>query len=69
MNPRVKKLIGTVVMVVFVAFYALVVSAIAPRILSGTNKIAEMLFYVVAGLAWAIPLMPIIRWMERRKAD
>lgn len=69
MNPRVKKFFGTIVMVIFVAFYALVVAALAPRILNGASKFTEMMFYVIAGLAWAIPLLPIIRWMERRKAD
>ena len=66
MNPRLKKLIGTVVMVVFVAFYAMLIVAIAPRILTGASKVVELVFYVVAGLAWAFPLMPLIRWMERR---
>lgn len=69
MNPRIKKFFGTIVMVLFVAFYALVVAALAPRFLTGANKFAEMMFYVIAGLAWTIPLLPIIRWMERRKAD
>lgn len=67
MNPRIKKLIGTIVMVLFVALYALVIAAIAPRVLvPGTSKYVEMAFYLVAGLAWAIPLMPLIRWMEKR---
>ncbi len=67
MNPRLKKFIGTVVMVVFVIFYALIVMAIAPRIVGpGTSKIVELLFYLIAGLAWALPLMPLIRWMEKK---
>lgn len=66
MNPRIKKLIGTLVMVVFVALYALIIAALAPRILTGSSKAVELAFYVVAGLAWAIPLLPLIRWMEKR---
>lgn len=66
MDPRLKKLIGAVLMVVFVAFYALLVAALAPRILSGASKLVEMAFYVIAGLAWALPLLPLIRWMEKR---
>lgn len=66
MNPRIKKLIGTIVMVLFVAFYALAIAAFAPRILTGASKWVELTFYVVAGLAWAIPLMPLIRWMEKK---
>lgn len=67
MNPRIKKLIGTFVMVFFVGFYALVIAAVAPRILvPGTSRWIELAFYVVAGLAWAIPLLPLIRWMEKK---
>jgi hypothetical protein len=67
MNPRLKKFIGTLVMVVFVILYALIVMAIAPRIVGpGTSKFLELTFYLVAGLAWALPLMPLIRWMEKK---
>jgi len=69
MSQRLKKFIGIFVMVAFVAFYALVVAAIAPRILSGASKITELVFFGIAGLAWAIPLMPLIKWMERKKAE
>lgn len=69
MNPRLKKFIGTVVMVVFVILYSLIVMAIAPRVVGpGTSKLVELVFYLVAGLAWAIPLMPLIRWMEKKPA-
>jgi Protein of unknown function (DUF2842) len=66
MNPRVKKLIGAILMVAFVIFYALVVMGVAPRILTGASKLVEMAFYVIAGLAWTLPLLPLIRWMERK---
>lgn len=68
MNPRLKKFIGAIGMVIFVALYALIIAALAPRILTGANKATEMVFYVVAGLAWVLPLLPLIRWMERHKA-
>lgn len=66
MNPRLKKLIGTVVMVVFIAFYALLVTALAPPILNDASKVTEAMFYLIAGLAWALPLLPLIWWMERK---
>ena len=68
MNPRLKKLIGTIVMVAFVIVYALVVMALAPRILTGASKLVELAFYAVAGLAWVLPLLPLIRWMEKKPA-
>lgn len=67
LSPRVKKLIGTLVMILFVIFYALIIAAVAPRIVGiGQSKWIEMLFYALAGIAWALPLLPLIRWMERK---
>jgi len=68
MNPRLKKLIGALVMVLFVIVYALLIMALAPRLLAGASKMVEMAFYLVAGLAWVLPLLPLIRWMEKSKA-
>lgn len=66
MQTRVKKLIGAVLMVLFVAFYALLIVGLAPRVLTGATKLAELGFYLVAGLAWVVPLLPLIRWMEKK---
>jgi uncharacterized membrane protein len=66
MNPRVKKFIGTIVMIAFLVFYVMIVSAIAPAVLRNANKAIEMAFYVIAGIAWALPLMPLIKWMEKK---
>lgn len=66
MNPRMKKLIGTIVMVLFVLFYVMLIVGLAPRILNNASKSVELAFYVIAGMAWAIPLMPLIRWMEKK---
>jgi hypothetical protein len=27
---------------------------------------AQALYYLVAGIAWVLPLRPLIRWMNRR---
>jgi hypothetical protein len=50
-----------------VVVYALVVMAVAAPILTGGNKLVEGLFYFIAGLAWAPPLMVLIKWMEDRR--
>jgi Protein of unknown function (DUF2842) len=67
MSRRTRKFIGMITMISFVIFYALVVMGLAPRILIGANKLVEMSFYFIAGLAWILPLLPLIRWMEKRE--
>jgi hypothetical protein len=69
MTRRMRKLVGTVLMLVFVFVYALVVTALAAPILKGASKLVEAIFYVVAGLAWAPPLMLMVKWMEGGRDD
>jgi Protein of unknown function (DUF2842) len=64
MSRRMRKFVGTFLMLAFVVLYALIVTAIAAPILTNASKIIQAVFYLVAGLAWAPPLMLLIRWME-----
>ena len=69
MTRRVRKLLGTFLIIGFVTVYALVVMVIAQMpIVQTAGRFAQMLFFLAAGLAWTLPLLPLIRWMERRGA-
>jgi hypothetical protein len=65
MRRRTRKLVGTVTMLVFVVFYALLVMVLAQPILNGASHLTQGLFYLVAGLAWVLPIMPLIKWMDK----
>lgn len=65
MRRRTRKFIGAVVILVFVCVYALVAMALAQGRLQDADKIWQNLYYVVVGLGWILPLMPLIKWMER----
>lgn len=62
---RVRKLIGTVVLVLFVIVYALVAMAIGAVLVPNHSGFVALVFYVVAGLGWVLPAGLIIKWMER----
>ncbi len=66
MKQSHRKLIGTVVILVFVCVYALVAMALAQGRITETSKLVQTIAYVVLGLAWVLPLLPLIRWMERK---
>ncbi len=67
MSPHFRKLIGGVGMLVFVLVYALVAMALADsRPMHQAPEWARDGLYVVLGLIWILPLMPLIKWMERR---
>ncbi len=66
MPARIRKLIGGLVMIAFVAIYALVAMALAQsRPLQEAPALVQTLGYIVLGLAWTLPLAPLIKWMER----
>ena len=66
MSARIRKLIGGIVMIVFVVVYALIAMALAQsRPLQEAPALVQTIGYVVLGLAWTLPLAPLIKWMER----
>ncbi len=34
-----------------------------------THPVIQILFYGVAGLAWGIPVLPLISWSEKYRSD
>jgi Protein of unknown function (DUF2842) len=66
LNMRQRKLIGTVLLLVFIAVYALLAMAAAMVLqMQNANKAVELLYYIFAGLLWTIPAALLIRWMQR----
>jgi hypothetical protein len=65
MSIRLRKFIGTVLLFVLVIVWALVAMALAQTPLIHDNEIASVVYYVIAGLGWVLPAMPIVSWMSR----
>lgn len=65
MDIRTRKLIGTIVLLIFLALYALVVMAAAIVLQVNDSKWVELAFYIIGGLAWVIPAALLVRWMVR----
>ncbi|CAN7312329.1 uncharacterized membrane protein YuzA (DUF378 family) [Bosea sp. BE125] len=66
MTQSHRKLIGTVAILVFVCIYALVAMALAQGRITEAPKLVQTIAYIALGLAWVLPLLPLIRWMERK---
>lgn len=64
MSIRARKLIGTVALLVLVSVWGLLAMALAQSVLTDINGLVAAIFYVVAGLGWVLPAMPLIRWMS-----
>lgn len=65
MPIRIRKLIGAVLLLVLVVAWALLAMAVAQFAFASSNSLAAWVFYVVAGLGWVLPAMPIVSWMSR----
>jgi len=65
MNVRLKKLIGSVLIVVIAMLYALVATTIAAAKLADASGWVHLLFFLISGLLWVVPAMFIITWMTR----
>jgi hypothetical protein len=67
MPIRLRKFIGAVALFVLVIVWALVAMALAQVPAIRDNTILSVAYYVVAGLGWVLPAMPLVAWMSRQK--
>jgi len=68
MTIRTRKLIGTIALLLLVCVWGLLAMALAQSVLTDINGFVAALFYVVAGLGWVLPAMPLVAWMARPDA-
>ena len=61
---RFRKLIGAVALFALVLTWALVAMAVAQFPAIRDNTVLSILYYVIAGLGWVLPAMPLVSWMS-----
>src|ERR1700730_14939355 len=65
MPIRIRKLLGAFALIALVVLWALTAMAVAQFPVVKANGFLETIYYVLAGLGWVLPAMPLIRWMSR----
>ena len=61
--PSARVAAGVALIMLLIVFWAAFVAILAPTV--GKWPIAvQALFYLFMGIAWIIPLKPLIRWMQ-----
>jgi hypothetical protein len=68
MGIRTRKLVGTVALLALVTLWALLAMAFAQFALRSAHAVVIALYYVIAGLGWVLPAMPLVRWMVKPDA-
>jgi RsiW-degrading membrane proteinase PrsW (M82 family) len=69
MPVRLRKLIGTVLLIILVVVYALAAVTFASLLLGASPWWVHLLYFFFTGLLWVLPAMLIIKWMEKPAAD
>ncbi len=65
MRKRERKFIGAVLMLAFVIAYALIAMALAQaKFVQRAPGALQAVYYAILGMAWILPMMPLIKWME-----
>ena len=65
MPVRLKKLIGTFLLVLLVSVYAIVETIVAVAQLAESGPLVHLAYFLLSGLLWVLPAMLIIKWMEK----
>jgi hypothetical protein len=67
MSPKIKKLIGTIVTLIWLPIYALLCMSVAVRVLPYAAWYVALLYYMLAGTLWIVPVGLMLPWMYRER--
>ena len=65
MTTRIRKAVGGVGMMAFLALYIWAAASLGGLI--PNHSVGQVLFYGIAGIAWGVPIIPLITWMNRER--
>jgi hypothetical protein len=68
MTIRTRKFFGTIALLLLALVWALTGMVVAQLPLLANSGLLQAIFYVVAGMGWVLPAMPIVSWMSRPNA-
>lgn len=65
-EPSWRKPAGIFAILAIIAVWAVLVASLSGQV-GGWPVLAQAAFYLIAGIAWILPLKPLLRWMETGK--
>lgn len=68
MTPTARRTLGVFAILLLIAGISLLVLIFANHIIAWPIW-AQTIFYVVAGLAWLLPLKPLLVWMNKGQSQ
>jgi len=68
MTIRTRKFFGAIALILLAAVWALTAMAVAQMPVLAQSGLLQAVYYVVAGMGWVLPAMPIVSCMSRPDA-
>lgn len=65
MSTRMRKLIGALALLAFLTVYALMAMLVAVALEVNGSRVAQLLYYPLAGLLWVLPAGWLVKWMQQ----
>jgi hypothetical protein len=62
-QPSWRKPVGIFLILALITLWCVVVASFSDTV-GGWPVVAQALFYLVAGIAWVLPLKPLLTWIE-----
>ena len=66
---RLRRLIGAFALFILVIAWALLAMAVAQFPVIRDNAFLSVAYYVIAGLGWIVPAMPLVSWMSAPQSN
>jgi predicted membrane channel-forming protein YqfA (hemolysin III family) len=63
MEPSYRTIIGIALILLLIALWGALVASLA-RVVGTWPVLLQAPYYLVMGLAWIVPLKPLVRWMQ-----
>ena len=63
LEPSWRQPAGIALILFVIIGWAVIVASTAPLI-DGAPRWVHVIYYLVAGIVWILPLRPLLRWME-----
>lgn len=68
MRQRLKRLVGSLILLALVIVYALVATTVAVAQLGESSPWVHLAYFAITGLLWILPAMWVIKWMLKPPA-
>lgn len=65
MKMRTRKALGCFALLAYLGVYAALAATLGAWLVAHIPHWAQLIYFVIAGVAWVFPLKPLFAWMNR----